>query len=67
MKINNIKKIVVIILVSTAFASCRKDRVCSCTYSDGTVYSESTYVNVTKKQAKALCTSNTQGISCALK
>jgi len=36
------------------FASCRKTRVCVCTYNDGTTYTE-TYVLSTKSNAQAYC------------
>ncbi len=38
------------------FASCRKDRTCTCTYANGSTDSKN-YTNMTKKLAKADCDS----------
>ncbi len=48
-------------------ASCKKDRTCSCTYADGTLYSEGTILNSTKKDAKNLCTTTVQNVTCIVK
>jgi hypothetical protein len=48
------------------FSACRKDRVCTCTDSSGNVISQSTYVNSTKKDARANCISSA-GASCNVK
>ena len=46
--------------VAITFASCKKDRVCTCTEKDGTVY-ETTYYDAKKKDARLFCTQgNTQ-------
>ena len=48
------------------FASCRKTRTCTCTYVDGSSYTE-TYPLSTKKNAQAYCDDNEYaGVSCAL-
>lgn len=61
------KKIIFLSAVIIGLASCKKDRVCTCTYQDGTTATEATFTHVTKKEAKNLCTSSTQGISCSVK
>ena len=46
--------------VAITFASCKKDRVCTCTDIDGAV-TETTYFDARKKDARLLCTQgNTQ-------
>lgn len=48
------------IAASTLFASCKKDRVCSCTYtssSGATITGEVTYVKASKRDARANCLS----------
>lgn len=61
-------KVIVILCIATlCFASCKKDRVCSCSYQDGTVVSENTYKNVTRKEAKTYCVSANQNVSCSIK
>ena len=46
--------------VAITFASCKKDRVCTCTEKDGTV-TETTYFESRKKDARLYCTGgNTQ-------
>lgn len=42
-------------LVAITFASCKKDRVCTCTDVDGDTV-ETTYFDSRKKDARALCT-----------
>lgn len=61
------KKTVVLLLTIVILSACKKDRTCSCTYQDGTVASEATYINVTKKEAKTFCTSNIADVSCIVK
>jgi hypothetical protein len=61
------KKIIFLSIVMVGLASCKKDRVCTCTYQDGTTYSEATYAHITKKEAKTLCTSSKQDITCTVK
>lgn len=61
------KKLILITIVVSGLTSCKKDRVCTCNYSDGTLVSQSTFTNVTKKEARSLCTSNTQGVTCTVK
>ena len=59
------KKITILAAVALAcsFASCKKDRSCTCTYSNSgssDTYTEiTTYNKVSKKTAKADCTSGT--------
>lgn len=60
------KKIILTVIVASTFISCKKDRVCSCTYSNGSLYSQSTYINVTRKEAKNLCVTSAQGINCTV-
>ena len=49
-----------IAFLAISFASCKKDRVCTCTDVDGTKL-ETTYFDARKKDARALCTAqNTQ-------
>ena len=45
-------------------SSCKKDRVCTCSYQDGTVVSKTQYTKITKKDANAICVSNAQTVSC---
>ena len=44
-----------IAFVAISFASCKKDRVCTCTEIDGTV-TATTYFDARKKDARTLCT-----------
>lgn len=44
-----------IMLISTLSVSCRKSRVCECTYSDGTGSYTETYSYTNKSDAKELC------------
>lgn len=46
------------VLAGLSMASCKKDRVCTCTDSNGT--SVTTLVHVSKAQAKANCISTTE-------
>ncbi len=41
--------------VAITFASCKKDRVCTCTDKDGTVR-ETTYYDARKKDVREICT-----------
>lgn len=61
------KKIAFISTVIIGLTSCRKDRVCTCTNQDGSLFSQGTYTNVTKKEARTYCTSSAQGVSCTVK
>lgn len=48
------------IAASTLFASCKKDRVCSCTYTGsagGAVTEEITYLKASKRDARSQCLS----------
>ena len=48
------KSLLILAVVAVSFASCKKDRTCECTYSDGT--KESTPIkNATKKDAEEAC------------
>jgi hypothetical protein len=48
------KSLLVLSMVAFVFASCKKDRTCECSYSDGT--KESTPIpNSTKKDAEEAC------------
>ena len=55
--------IIAIVLVAGSFAACKKDRTCTCTYSNSgssDTYTEiTTYNKVSKKLAKTDCTSGT--------
>ena len=55
--------IIAIVLVAGSFAACKKDRSCTCTYSNSgssDTYTEiTTYDRVSKKLAKTDCTSGT--------
>lgn len=65
---NSMKKILFFAAASMMlFASCRKTRVCVCTYPDGTSYTE-TYVLSTKSNAEAYCAAEESfgGVVCAL-
>ena len=61
------KKSIILLISIVTLAACKKDRTCSCTYQDGTIASQATYVNVTKKETKSFCTSNIAGVSCVVK
>lgn len=61
------KKIIFLSSVVIGLAACKKDRVCTCTYQDGTTATETTYTHVTKKEAKTLCTSASQSITCTVR
>ncbi|MBK8367444.1 MAG: hypothetical protein IPL10_08505 [Bacteroidetes bacterium] len=61
------KSIFVLVVAIFSLTSCKKDRVCSCSYQDGTVVSENTYKNVTRKEAKTYCVSANQSVSCSIK
>lgn len=47
------------IAASTGFVSCKKDRVCSCTYtgSGGSTTEEITYTKASKRDARSQCLS----------
>lgn len=63
--LNIMKKTVIIAIVALgcSFASCKKDRTCTCTYSKPWASSSdtqvTTYTHVTKKSALATCSSGT--------
>ncbi len=61
------KKLVIFSFVVIGLSSCKKDRVCTCNYADGSLASQSNYTHITKKDAKALCTTSAQGITCSVK
>ncbi len=61
------KKIIAISFIIIGVTSCKKDRVCTCTYADGTTQSQSTFTNVTKKEARNLCNTNASGVTCSVK
>lgn len=49
------------------FASCRKTRVCTCTYANGSGTYTETYLLSTKKNATTLCDANEySGVSCSI-
>jgi hypothetical protein len=48
------KKSLLILAVAFVFASCKKDRTCECTYTDGTKDS-TTIPDATKKDAEEAC------------
>ncbi|MGZ3865357.1 MAG: hypothetical protein ACXVC6_00455 [Bacteroidia bacterium] len=68
-------------MIAISFSSCKKDRVCSCTFNDGTTGATDipytvTYKKTTKSAAKAACISsktspsgqtNTESVTCTLK
>lgn len=63
-KTKKMKKITLFaaVIVAISFASCKKDRVCSCTNSStgGSVTtSETTYTKIKKSEAKTLCQKTT--------
>ena len=60
------KKLFFISFGILTLTSCKKDRVCTCSYQDGTVVSKTQYVDISKKDANALCVSNVQTISCTV-
>ncbi len=55
--------IIALVLVAGSFAACKKDRTCTCTYSNSGsshTYTEiTTYDKASKKTARATCTSGT--------
>lgn len=55
--------IIALVLVASSFAACKKQRVCTCTYSNSgssnTYTQVSTFDKVSKKTANANCTSGT--------
>jgi hypothetical protein len=61
----NLVFLLVALFVATAFSSCRKDRTCTCTYSDG---SQTSYnIHSTKKVAEADCDLYvSSGVTCTL-
>ena len=61
------KKIILLVFIASSFASCKKDRVCTCTNQDGSISSQATYINVTKKEARNLCTTTLTGVTCSVK
>lgn len=61
------KNLFLISFIVLGLTSCKKDRVCTCNYQDGSLASQSTYINISKKDAKALCTTSVQGITCTVK
>lgn len=66
-KTYRMKKVLFLAVVGLVlFASCRKQRVCVCTYADGGTYTE-TYPLSKKKAAQAWCDANEySGVSCEL-
>lgn len=48
-------------------SSCRKNRTCTCTYPDGTIATQATYNNVTKKEAQNNCVSQINSVTCTVK
>ena len=60
------KSILFAFIATLCLTSCRKDRVCTCKYQDGTIASENTYKNVTRKEAKTYCTSLNTSLSCSI-
>ena len=62
----NFMLVMVALFVVASFSSCRKDRTCECTYSDGTVQNYT--FKATKKVAKLDCDlQQTSGATCVLK
>jgi hypothetical protein len=58
--------LLVALFVATAFSSCRKDRTCECTYTDGTTTSYT--IHSTKKVADVDCQAYASyGYTCTLK
>ncbi len=55
--------IIAIVLVASSFAACKKERTCTCTYTNSgssNTYTEiTTYDKASKKTANATCTSGT--------
>lgn len=55
--------IIAIVLIATSFVACKKERACTCTYSNSgssNTYTEiTTYDKISKKSANATCTSGT--------
>lgn len=55
--------IIALVLVAGSFAACKKERTCTCTYSNSgssNTYTEiKTYDKISKKSANATCTSGT--------
>jgi hypothetical protein len=60
------KNFILIIIIAGGLISCKKDRTCTCKYSDGSTASEATYTKVTKKEAKNLCVTTASGITCTV-
>ena len=52
-------------LVAITFASCKKDRVCTCTDVDGDTV-ETTYFDSRKKDARALCTAKNTEVTVTI-
>ena len=61
------KNLTLITILFICLTSCKKDRVCTCTNQDGSINSQATFTNVTKKEAKTYCTSVSQSVSCTIK
>lgn len=61
------KKIIALSIVAFVLSSCKKDRVCECTNQDGSLYSKTTFTNISKKEAKSLCTTTSTGVTCTVK
>ncbi|MBS1634510.1 MAG: hypothetical protein JST26_01220 [Bacteroidetes bacterium] len=61
------KKILIPALFAIVFTACKKDRVCECTYPDGSIASQTTFTHVTKKEARNSCTTSQSGITCTVK
>ncbi len=61
------KNLFLISIVTLGLTSCKKDRVCTCNFQDGSFASQQNYTNITKKDAKALCTTTAQGVTCTVK
>jgi len=60
------KKLAILSFVVLGLLSCKKNRVCTCNYQDGTLYNQTNFTHITKKDAKALCTTSVQGITCTV-
>jgi hypothetical protein len=61
------KNLVIFTFVVIGLSSCKKDRSCTCNYADGSLASQNNYTHISKKDAKALCTTTAQGITCTVK
>lgn len=61
------KKIIFLSITLVGLTACKKDRICTCTYQDGSTATETTFTQVTKKEAKSLCTSTSPNITCTVR